>query len=91
MIGTISNITRFGIFVELADKRTGLLRWSAIPKNLPKFQIGDLIEVTILKQHENGHLDFKYHEKDFKSTYGAFLRVSSEKMETLQAKNKELL
>ena len=74
MIGQVENITRFGLFVKistdkldestekLADKAVsknrGLLRWSQIPKNVPKVQIGDLIGVEISNIHEDGRVEF---------------------------------
>ena len=76
MIGQVENITRFGLFVKistdkldestekLADKAVsknrGLLRWSQIPKNVPKVQIGDLIGVEISNIHEDGKVDLNY-------------------------------
>jgi predicted RNA-binding protein with RPS1 domain len=106
MIGQVENITRFGIFVKIStdeldestekiadkavSKNRGLLRWSQIPKNLPKVQIGDLIGVEILKIHEDGKIDLNYQEKNFKTVYAEFLERSQEKLTELERKNQQL-
>ncbi len=56
------------------DKRVGLIRWSDVPKNLPKFQIGDFIGFEIIKEYDNDKIDLKFVDKDFKSTFGAFFK-----------------
>ncbi len=98
MIGRINRITKFGLFISLTngtgfDKtiKKGLLRWSNFPKGLPKLQIGDLITVEIETVHEDGKIDLIYIEKEFKSTYGAFLEASAREIEHLQIENKEFL
>lgn len=106
MIGQVENITRFGLFVKistdkldestekLADKAVsknrGLLRWSKIPKNVPKVQIGDLIGVEISKIHEDGKVDLNYQEKNFKNVYAEFLETSHQRLTELEQKNREL-
>ncbi|WP_428815276.1 RNA-binding protein [Lactococcus lactis] len=99
MIGQVENITRFGLFVKistdkLADKAVsknrGLLRWSQIPKNVPKVQIGDLIGVEISKIHEDGKVDLNYQEKNFKNVYAEFLETSHQRLTELEQKNREL-
>ena len=106
MIGQVENITRFGLFVkisadELTDeikkstdktvsKNSGLLRWSQIPKNVPKVQIGDLIGVEISKIHEDGKVDLNYQEKIFKNVYAEFLETSHQRLTELEQKNREL-
>lgn len=72
------------------SKKVGLLRWSAVPKGLPKIQIGDLIGISIEKEHENGKIDLVYQEKKFKSTYGTFLEKSEQALQKLQELNKEI-
>ncbi|AYG01400.1 RNA-binding protein [Lactococcus allomyrinae] len=99
MIGQIKNITKFGLFVSFfitgketdesfIPKGVGLLRWSELPKRVPKLEVGDLIGVSILKRYEDEKVDLSYVEKDFKSTYGTFLEVSARKIEELKIMNK---
>lgn len=106
MIGQVENITRFGLFVKistdkldestekLADKAVsknrGLLRWSQIPKNVPKVQIGDLIGVEISNIHEDRKVDLNYQEKIFKNVYAEFLETSHQRLTELEQKNREL-
>ncbi|MBS7066565.1 MAG: RNA-binding protein [Lactococcus lactis] len=106
MIGQVENITRFGLFVKISNekldestekladkavsKNRGLLRWSQIPKNVPKVQIGDLIGVEISKIHEDGKVDLNYQEKNFKNVYAEFLETSHQRLTELEQKNREL-
>ena len=106
MIGQVENITRFGLFVKistdkldestekLADKAVsknrGLLRWSQIPKNVPKVQIGDLIGVEISNIHEDGKVDLNYQEKIFKNVYAEFLETSHQRLTELEQKIREV-
>lgn len=94
MIGQISNITKFGLFVRFdtseRGKQKGLLRWSAVPKNLPKFQVGDFIGIEILKEHDDGKIDLSYLDKDFKKTFGTFIHETGERMEIIHKMNEEL-
>ena len=94
MIGQVENITRFGLFVKIStdkldesteklvdkavSKNRGLLRWSQIPKNVPKVQIGDLIGVEISKIHEDGKVDLNYQEKIFKKRYECLYSLSQQ-------------
>ena len=105
MIGKVENITRFGLFVKIftdetdesnkkvtdssVSKNKGLLRWSQIPKNLPKMQIGDLVSIEILKVHEDGKIDLNYQEKNFKNVYGEFLEKSQQRIKELEQINRE--
>lgn len=96
MLGQVVNITKFGAFVTFSEKngsliaeKIGLLRWSAIPKRTPKIQIHDFIGIEIEKVHDNGKIDLKFVEKDFKQTFGYFLNESLKQLELLKDKNKE--
>ena len=66
------------------------MRWSQIPKNVPKVQIGDLIGVEISKIHEDGKVDLNYQEKNFKNVYAEFLEKSHQRLTELEQKNREL-
>ncbi|CAM3108148.1 RNA-binding protein [Lactococcus hircilactis] len=95
MIGKISNITPFGLFISFTEpssekKRIGLMRWSTIAKNLPSFQIGDWIGFEITKIHEDGKMDLNYAEKEFTSTYGTFLKSLKDQLETIHKLNEEI-
>lgn len=98
MIGQVVRMNKFGLFIHFSSSdgsdssvkiETGLLRWSKLPKRLPKVQIGDFIGVTVEKRDENNKIDLSYFEKNFKSTYGAFLEEIQEKLVVLQDKNRE--
>lgn len=98
MIGKVDKITKFGLFVRftvtdgaVSSDKVGLLRWSALPKGSHQIKKGDLIGITVSQCHEDGKIELAYFEKEFKSTYGAFLEASSKKIETLRAINKEKL
>ena len=69
------------------SRKTGLLRWSNLPKGLPKFQKGDWIGLAIDKIHEDGKIDLTYVEKDFKQVYGKILQSSQLEIDRLQEKN----
>ncbi len=46
--GTVRNVVDFGVFVDIGVKQDGLLHRSQVPKG-SSFQVGDVIEVSILK------------------------------------------
>lgn len=90
MIGKIKSISKFGLFVLFSDSKTGLLRWSNIPKRQIKFKAGDLIEVEVLKEREDGKIELSFIEKDFKETFGSFLEESEDRLRDLSTKNGNL-
>lgn len=95
MIGKVEHITRFGLFVtfstdDTVSKKTGLMRWSAVPKGHPKYQIGDLVSFEISKEHTDGKIDLTYLDEDFKSIFGQFLEETEHRLEILKAVNKDL-
>ena len=69
------------------SRKTGLLRWSNLPKGLPKFQKGDWIGLAVDKIHDDGKIDLTYVEKDFKQVYGKILQSSQLEIDRLQEKN----
>lgn len=87
MIGKIKSISKFGLFVLFSDSKTGLLRWSNIPKRQIKFKAGDLIEVEVLKEREDGKIELSFIEKDFKETFGSFLEETEDRLRDLSTKN----
>ena len=90
MIGKIKSISKFGLFVLFSDSKTGLLRWSNIPKRQIKFKAGDLIEVEVLKKREDGKIELSFIEKDFKETFGSFLEETEDRLRDLSTKNGNL-
>ena len=90
MIGKIKSISKFGLFVLFSDSKTGLLRWSNIPKRQIKFKAGDLIEVEVLKEREEGKIELSFIEKDFKETFGSFLEETEDRLRDLSTKNGNL-
>ena len=90
MIGKIKSISKFGLFVLFSDSKTGLLRWSNIPKRQIKFKAGDLIEVDVLKEREDGKIELSFIEKDFKETFGSFLEETEDRLRDLSTKNGNL-
>ncbi|MFK4897232.1 S1 RNA-binding domain-containing protein [Lactococcus petauri] len=90
MIGKIKSISKFGLFVLFSDSKTGLLRWSNIPKRQIKFKAGDLIEVEVLKEREDGKIELFFIEKDFKETFGSFLEETEDRLRDLSTKNGNL-
>ena len=64
--GKISNLTDFGLFIDIAPGKTGLLHISKIDKNIQRnlrseYKIGDSVKVKVLnydKQRERISLDF---------------------------------
>ncbi|WP_270344429.1 S1 RNA-binding domain-containing protein [Lactococcus petauri] len=90
MIGKIKSISKFGFFVLFSDSKTGLLRWSNIPKRQIKFKAGDLIEVEVLKEREDGKIELSFIEKDFKETFGSFLEETEDRLRDLSTKNGNL-
>ncbi|WP_285124040.1 S1 RNA-binding domain-containing protein [Lactococcus petauri] len=90
MIGKIKSISKFGLFVLFSDSKTGLLRWSNIPKRQIKFKAGDLIEVEVLKEREDGKIELSFIEKDFKETFGSFLEEAEDRLRDLSTKNGNL-
>ena len=90
MIGKIKSISKFGLFVLFSDSKTGLLRWSNIPKRQIKFKAGDLIEVEVLKEREDGKIELSFIEKDFKETFGSFLQETEDRLRDLSTKNGNL-
>ena len=90
MIGKIKSISKFGLFVLFSDSKTGLLRWSNIPKRQIKFKAGDLIEVEFLKEREDGKIELSFIEKDFKETFGSFLEETEDRLRDLSTKNGNL-
>ena len=90
MIGKIISISKFGLFVLFSDSKTGLLRWSNIPKRQIKFKAGDLIEVEVLKEREDGKIELSFIEKDFKETFGSFLEETEDRLRDLSTKNGNL-
>ena len=90
MIGKIKSISKFGLFVLFSDSKTGLLRWSNIPKRQIKFKAGDLIEVEVLKEREDGKIELSFIEKDFKETFGSFLEETEDRLRDLRKKNGNL-
>lgn len=90
MIGKIKSISQFGLFVLFSDSKTGLLRWSNIPKRQIKFKAGDLIEVEVLKEREDGKIELSFIEKDFKETFGSFLEETEDRLRDLSTKNGNL-
>ena len=90
MIGKIKSISKFGLFVLFSDSKTGLLRWSSIPKRQIKFKAGDLIEVEVLKEREDGKIELSFIEKDFKETFGSFLEETEDRLRDLSTKNGNL-
>ena len=87
MIGKIKSISKFGLFVLFSDSKTGLLRWSNIPKRQVKFKTGDLINVEVLKEREDGKVELSFIEKDFKETFGSFLEETGDRLRDLNTKN----
>ena len=90
MIGKIKSISKFGLFVLFSDSKTGLLRWSNIPKRQIKFKAGDLIEVEVLKERDDGKIELSFIEKDFKETFGSFLEETEDRLRDLSTKNGNL-
>ncbi|MFK4899363.1 S1 RNA-binding domain-containing protein [Lactococcus petauri] len=90
MIGKIKSISKFGLFVLFSDSKIGLLRWSNIPKRQIKFKAGDLIEVEVLKEREDGKIELSFIEKDFKETFGSFLEETEDRLRDLSTKNGNL-
>ena len=90
MIGKIKSISKYGLFVLFSDSKTGLLRWSNIPKRQIKFKAGDLIEVEVLKEREDGKIELSFIEKDFKETFGSFLEETEDRLRDLSTKNGNL-
>ena len=90
MIGKIKSISKFGLFVLFSDSKTGLLRWSNIPKRQIKFKAGDLIEVEVLKEREDGKIELSFIEKDFKESFGSFLEETDDRLRDLSTKNGNL-
>lgn len=90
MIGKIKSISKFGLFVLFSDSKTGLLRWSNIPKRQIKFKAGDLIEVEVLKEREDGKIELSFIEKDLKETFGSFLEETEDRLRDLSTKNGNL-
>jgi predicted RNA-binding protein with RPS1 domain len=90
VIGKVKSISKFGLFVLFSDAKTGLLRWSNLPKKHGKFKSGDLIGIEVLKVHEVGKYELKFVERDFKETFGHFLEESAEQLEQLKIKNGDL-
>jgi len=90
VIGKIKSISKFGLFVLFSDSKTGLLRWSNIPKRQIKFKAGDLIEVEVLKEREDGKIELSFIEKDFKETFGSFLEETEDRLRDLSTKNGNL-
>ena len=90
MIGKIKSISKFGLFVLFSDSKTGLLRWSNIPKRQIKFKAGDLIEVEVLKEREDGKIELSFIEKDFKETFGSFLEETEDRLRDLSTNNGNL-
>ena len=85
--GKVTNITDFGIFVELEEGIEGLIHSSEISKGkskspLGKFQIDDVIEaivVNVSKEEKKIGLSIKkLQEKDFKETYRDYKNSTKE-------------
>ncbi|URZ87497.1 S1 RNA-binding domain-containing protein [Floricoccus penangensis] len=85
----ISNITKFGIFVDLDDNRTGLVRWSNVPKN-EKYHIGDYVSINILNTHPDGKIDLEISTEDFNDRFENFISTSYIRLAELQEKNKHI-
>ncbi|MCQ4965613.1 hypothetical protein NE652_11755, partial [Bifidobacterium pseudocatenulatum] len=66
------------------------LRWSNIPKRQVKFKTGDLINVEVLKEREDGKVELSFIEKDFKETFGSFLEETGDRLRDLNTKNGNL-
>ncbi|MFC4651657.1 RNA-binding protein [Lactococcus nasutitermitis] len=87
---SVSNFDIFDSSVKKNKKQKGLLRWSSLPKKHLKYQVGDFIGIDIAEINDNGKIDLKFIEKDFQKTFGDFIGVSTERLEELEKKNKEL-
>ncbi|HAP14743.1 MAG TPA: RNA-binding protein [Lactococcus sp.] len=90
MIGKVKSISKFGLFVLFSDKKTGLLRWSNIPRRQGKYKVGDLIGVEILQAREDGKYELKFIEKDFEESFGHFLGEATDRLKSLKTKNEFL-
>ena len=54
--GTVRNVVDFGIFIDIGVKQDGLLHRSQIPAGM-QLQVGDIVDVTILKvEAERGRI-----------------------------------
>ena len=61
--GTVRNVVDFGAFVDIGVKQDGLLHRTQFPQGTP-LQVGDIIEVVILKvETERGRISLGM-EKD---------------------------
>ncbi|PCR99721.1 hypothetical protein RU85_GL001083 [Lactococcus garvieae] len=55
-----------------------------------KFKTGDLINVEVLKEREDGKVELSFIEKDFKETFGSFLEETGDRLRDLNTKNGNL-
>ena len=56
MKGTVRNVVDFGIFIDIGVKQDGLLHRTQIPAGMT-LQVGDIVEVSILKvEPERGRI-----------------------------------
>jgi uncharacterized protein len=54
--GTVRNVIDFGIFVDIGVKQDGLLHRTQVPPGM-LLQVGDIIDITILKvEAERGRI-----------------------------------
>ncbi|WEV45196.1 hypothetical protein OZX60_00060 [Streptococcaceae bacterium ESL0687] len=85
----ISNVTRFGIFIDLDDNRSGLARWANVPKK-GVYHKGDLVLIKILEETSDGKLNLEILAESFSEKYENFLADSYQVLEDIQEKNKEI-
>ncbi|GFH40503.1 S1 RNA-binding domain-containing protein [Lactococcus insecticola] len=95
MIGKVQNITRFGVFVTFKvneDEKTGLLRWSSLPKHAKseKFFKDERVEVDIIKRHPDGKVDLALTELDFREKYATILTKTADTLQSLHEKNQRI-
>jgi len=85
--GKVTNITDFGIFVELEEGIEGLIHSSEISKgktktSLGKFQIDDVIQTLVVnvsrEEKKIGLSIKKLHEKEFKDIYSDYKSSTNE-------------
>lgn len=92
MMGRVKSLSKFGLFVDFGEPRqTGLLRWSALAREHGKFQRSDLIDIEILKIHEDGKIELKQGNRSLLEVLEDFSQSEQEKLEALTLKNQELL
>jgi len=94
MIGRVRSLSTYGLFIDFQEKgqsKRGLMHWSELGRGQAKPKKQDLIDVKVLKSHEDGKIDLTSGELGLLEVLAQFNDEAAKKLEALSEKNKESL